>query len=83
VEKAPKPTRSVEESIDAIKEQGGLVVVPHPLGRLVPSLSRKKIDALLERGYGIDGIEIRLRGSIRRRTWGNVPGAGSSTRRDG
>ena len=58
VEKAPKPTRSVEESIDAIKEQGGLVVVPHPLGRLVPSLSRRKIDGLLERGYGIDGIEI-------------------------
>src|SRR5271154_4403510 len=29
VKKAPKPTRSVEESIDAIKEQGGLVVLPH------------------------------------------------------
>jgi predicted metal-dependent phosphoesterase TrpH len=58
VEKAPRPARSVEESIDAIKEQGGLVVVPHPLGRLVPSLSRKRIDGLLERGYGIDGIEI-------------------------
>lgn len=58
VKKAPKAMRSVEESIDAIKEQGGLVVVPHPLGRLVPSLSRKKIDALLEKGYAIDGIEI-------------------------
>lgn len=58
VKKAPKAMRTVEESIDAIKEQGGLVVVPHPLGRLVPSLSRKKIDALLEKGYTIDGIEI-------------------------
>ncbi len=58
VKKAPKAMRSVEESIDAIKEQGGLVVVPHPLGRLVPSLNRKKIDALLEKGYAIDGIEI-------------------------
>ncbi len=58
VKKAPKAMHSVEESIDAIKEQGGLVVVPHPLGRLVPSLSRKKIDALLEKGYSIDGIEI-------------------------
>src|SRR5260221_8206959 len=58
VKKAPKAMRSVEESIDAIKEQGGLVVVPHPLGRLVPSLNRKKIHALLEKGYAIDGSEI-------------------------
>jgi predicted metal-dependent phosphoesterase TrpH len=54
---APRPMRTVEESIDAIKEQGGLVVVPHPLGRLVPSLSRRKIDALLAAGYQIDGFE--------------------------
>ncbi len=53
-----KMMRSVEWSIDAIKEQGGLVVVPHPLGRLVPSLSRKKIEELLERGYAIDGLEV-------------------------
>jgi|SRR5579875_1450435 predicted metal-dependent phosphoesterase TrpH len=58
VKKAPKAMRPVEESIDAIKEQGGLVVVPHPLGQLVPSLSRKKIDELLEKGYAIDGIEM-------------------------
>ncbi|HLI70614.1 MAG TPA: CehA/McbA family metallohydrolase [Ktedonobacteraceae bacterium] len=58
VKKAPRPGRPVEESIEAIKEQGGLVIVPHPLGRLVPSLSRKKIDSLLEKGYAIDGIEI-------------------------
>ena len=58
VKKAPKPGRPVEESIDAIKEQGGLVIVPHPLGRLVPSLSRKKIDALLAKGYALDGIEV-------------------------
>ena len=57
VTKAPRPRRSAEESIDAIKEQGGLVVVPHPLGRLVPSLSRRKIDLLLADGYLIDGIE--------------------------
>ena len=57
VTKAPRQMRPVEEAIDAIKEQGGLVVVPHPLGRLVPSLSRRKIDALLAAGYDIDGIE--------------------------
>jgi predicted metal-dependent phosphoesterase TrpH len=58
VHKAPRPMRPVEESIDAIKEQGGLVVVPHPLGSLVPSLNRRRIDALLTAGYQIDGIEI-------------------------
>lgn len=58
VKKAPKPGRPVEESIEAIKAQGGLVIVPHPLGRLVPSLSRKKIDDLLNQGYTIDGIEV-------------------------
>jgi predicted metal-dependent phosphoesterase TrpH len=58
VKKAPKAMRPVEESIEDIKEQGGLVIVPHPLGKLVPSLSRAKIDALLEKGYAIDGIEM-------------------------
>lgn len=58
VKTAPKPLRPVEESIAAIKEQGGLVIVPHPLSRLVPSLSRAKIASLLEHGYQIDGIEI-------------------------
>ncbi len=58
VEKAPKAMRSVEESIEDIKAQGGLVIVPHPLGKLVPSLRRAKIDALLEKGYVIDGIEM-------------------------
>ncbi len=58
VERPIKMLRSVEWSIDAIKEQGGLVIVPHPLGRLVPSLSRAKIEELLERGFAIDGIEV-------------------------
>jgi predicted metal-dependent phosphoesterase TrpH len=48
----------VEGAIDAIKEQGGLVVIPHPMGRLVPSLTRRKIEALLTCGYPIDGIEL-------------------------
>ena len=58
VNKAPKALRRVEESIEAIKEQGGLVIIPHPMGRLVPSLSRAKIDELLNKGFPIDGIEI-------------------------
>jgi predicted metal-dependent phosphoesterase TrpH len=48
----------VEAAIDAIKEQGGLCLIPHPMGRLVPSLSRRKIEELLTRGYSIDGIEL-------------------------
>jgi predicted metal-dependent phosphoesterase TrpH len=48
----------VEGAIDAIKEQGGLVIIPHPMGWLVPSLGRRKIEELLARGYPIDGIEL-------------------------
>lgn len=48
----------VEGAIDAIKEQGGLCIIPHPMGRLVPSLSLKKIEQLLSRDYPIDGIEL-------------------------
>ena len=48
----------VEAAIDAIKEQGGITVIPHPMGRLVPSLSRRKIDELLNRGFAIDAIEL-------------------------
>jgi predicted metal-dependent phosphoesterase TrpH len=58
VTKAPKALRSVEESIENIKVQGGLVIVPHPFGKLVPSLSRSKIDELLGKEYAIDGIEM-------------------------
>ncbi len=58
VQRPIKMLRSVEYSIDAIKEQGGLVVIPHPMGRLVPSLSRSKIEELLSRGYAIDAIEV-------------------------
>ncbi len=53
-----KMLRHVEDTIDAIKSQGGLCVVPHPMGRLVPSLSRRKIEELLSRGFALDGIEL-------------------------
>jgi hypothetical protein len=58
IQKPPKMLQRAEATIEAIKEQGGLCVVPHPLGRLVPSLSRRRIDELLERGYPLDGIEL-------------------------
>ncbi|HEX8996099.1 MAG TPA: PHP-associated domain-containing protein [Ktedonobacterales bacterium] len=56
--KAPRMLLRVEEAIEQIKEQGGLCVIPHPMGRLVPSISRRKIDELLSRGYPIDAIEL-------------------------
>lgn len=58
IKKAPRFLLHVEDAIAEIKDQGGLCVIPHPMGRLVPSLSRRKIEELLTRGYQIDGIEI-------------------------
>jgi predicted metal-dependent phosphoesterase TrpH len=58
VKKAPRFLLHIEDAISEIKDQGGLCVVPHPMGRLVPSLSRRKIEELLTRGYPIDGIEL-------------------------
>jgi predicted metal-dependent phosphoesterase TrpH len=48
----------VEAAIEAIMEQGGITVIPHPMGRLVPSLSRRKIEELLAKGYPLDAIEL-------------------------
>jgi predicted metal-dependent phosphoesterase TrpH len=58
IQKAPRFLLRAEEAIEQIKAQGGLCVIPHPMGRLVPSLSRRKIDDLLNRGYQIDAIEL-------------------------
>ncbi|MDE3229268.1 MAG: PHP domain-containing protein [Chloroflexota bacterium] len=57
IRKAPRFLLRAEEAIEQIKDQGGLCVIPHPMGRLVPSLSQRKIDSLLARGYQIDAIE--------------------------
>jgi len=48
----------VEDAIEQIKDQGGLTLIPHPMGRLVPSLSRRKIEELLNKGYQLDAIEL-------------------------
>lgn len=58
VRKPPRFLAHVEDAIATIKDQGGLCVIPHPMGRLVPSLSRRKIEELLTRGYPIDAIEL-------------------------
>jgi predicted metal-dependent phosphoesterase TrpH len=48
----------IEEAVEEIKSQGGLCVIPHPMGKLVPSLSERKIDELLHKGYPLDAIEL-------------------------
>jgi predicted metal-dependent phosphoesterase TrpH len=58
IERPIKMLRSVEWTIEAIKAQNGLCIVPHPFGRLVPSLSQAKIEDLLARGYPLDGLEV-------------------------
>ncbi|MGH2504173.1 MAG: PHP domain-containing protein [Ktedonobacterales bacterium] len=58
IQKAPRFLLRIEDAIAAIKDQGGLCVIPHPMGRLVPSLSRRKIEELLTRGLPIDAIEL-------------------------
>src|SRR5260370_16738143 len=44
----------IEAAIEGIKEQGGITVIPHPLGRLVPSVSRRKIHGLPHGPFPID-----------------------------
>lgn len=58
LKRAPRFLCHVEDAIAAIKDQGGLTVVPHPMGQLVPSLSRRKIEELLTKGYPLDAIEL-------------------------
>jgi predicted metal-dependent phosphoesterase TrpH len=48
----------IEDAIEQIKDQGGLTIIPHPMGRLVPSLGRRKIEELLNKGYALDAIEL-------------------------
>jgi predicted metal-dependent phosphoesterase TrpH len=77
----------IEDAIDDIKSQGGLCVIPHPMGKLVPSLSERKIEELLNRGYQIDAIELynpspanaRMRERVRElnKRWGLAATGGS------
>jgi len=50
------PMLSPARTVELIKAQGGLVVVPHPLGRVVPS--RLKADALKEIMADVDILEV-------------------------
>lgn len=61
LERAPRPFRSVESTLEAVHAQGGLAVVPHPMSWLTRSVSGRTIDRIQGRGEpGItfDAIEL-------------------------
>jgi len=55
------PGLSARETIDRIKDQGGLVYVPHPLARDVPTaLGRKNLEAIIDRVDILEGFNARI-----------------------
>ena len=61
IETTPPSFRSIEETVDAIHEQNGLAVVPHPMSWLTRSISQRTLKRLLdgsEPRIQFDGIEL-------------------------
>lgn len=58
VETAFPVLRSAEWTIDAIREQGGLIVVPHPMSWLTLSFRPFTFKRLARKGYRFDAIEV-------------------------
>jgi predicted metal-dependent phosphoesterase TrpH len=55
------PGLSSQETIERIKEQGGLVYVPHPLARDVPSaVGRRNLEAIIDQVDIIEGFNARI-----------------------
>jgi len=55
------PGLSAEETIDRIKEQGGLVYVPHPLAKDVPTaLGRTNLEAIIDRVDMLEAFNARI-----------------------
>ncbi len=69
VERRITMLRPLEWTIEAIRDQGGLVVVPHPLSWLTPSVSERRLLRLADR-HRPDALELlnpSLAGAVRRR----------------
>lgn len=59
VEEPIQSMRSLTRTIEAIRRQGGICVVPHPLSWLTRSVGARSIDRLLARGGEmLDAIEV-------------------------
>jgi predicted metal-dependent phosphoesterase TrpH len=50
--------RRVEETIEAVRRQGGLCVIPHPMSWLTRSLGARSIARVVASGLQFDGIEL-------------------------
>jgi predicted metal-dependent phosphoesterase TrpH len=62
LEKRIPPGLSLEETVEHIKEQGGLVYSTHPLARDAPkSLGRKALESILGKVDIIEGFNARIR----------------------
>jgi predicted metal-dependent phosphoesterase TrpH len=60
---------SVEDTVDAIHDQGGLAIVPHPfMPTYFASMSQRRLDSLLET-HAVDGIELRHTAPVLHGTW--------------
>jgi predicted metal-dependent phosphoesterase TrpH len=55
------PGLSIQETMDRIKEQGGLVYVPHPLARDVPSaVGQRTLETILGQVDILEGFNARI-----------------------
>lgn len=69
IEKQIRMHMSVEDTVDAIHDQGGLAVVAHPfMPTYFASMSPRRLDALLETRR-VDGIELRHTAPVLPGTW--------------
>jgi hypothetical protein len=60
---------SVEDTVDAIHDQGGLAIVPHPfMPTYFASMSQRRLDRVLEM-RSVDGIELRHTAPVLPGTW--------------
>jgi predicted metal-dependent phosphoesterase TrpH len=50
IEECPRSFRSIERTLEEIHRQGGIAIVPHPMGWLTWSISRRTIDRIQGRG---------------------------------
>jgi predicted metal-dependent phosphoesterase TrpH len=59
IEQPIRPFRRLEETIEEVRAQGGLCVVPHPLSWLTTSIGERALDrAMAHHTPGIFGVEV-------------------------
>jgi hypothetical protein len=69
VDKPFKMFKSLEHTVEWAHEQGGVVIVPHPLSYMTLSVGETKLRQLFDKSLSVDGIEIinpSIAGYVRR-----------------